>query len=251
MRCQVFRGLPKELEEEVNKFLEVTPVPRAARGAERVRESRHDDDDLRTRHARPRLTGPGQAAAVGSDPPAGEREFSRGGFAQRRSDAGTGHARPRDRHVRRPAAAAARPAAGLAGRPARSKESRARAGAGRRDRPCSRSSGCTARALRTTLESLTQRIRARVSREIGDDYLVTSGAPRGGTHPGVHPAAAHRGGVLPARAAAAGRRAALVRGALAEPHRVSRTCTSRRRSRSAWASLCTGRSSGPKRRSAS
>jgi hypothetical protein len=25
MRCQVFRGLPKELEEEVNKFLEVTP----------------------------------------------------------------------------------------------------------------------------------------------------------------------------------------------------------------------------------
>jgi hypothetical protein len=24
MRCQVFRGLPKELEEEVNKFLEVT-----------------------------------------------------------------------------------------------------------------------------------------------------------------------------------------------------------------------------------
>ena len=26
MRCQVFRGLPKELEEEVNKFLEVTPV---------------------------------------------------------------------------------------------------------------------------------------------------------------------------------------------------------------------------------
>ena len=25
MRCHVFRGLPKELEEEVNKFLEVTP----------------------------------------------------------------------------------------------------------------------------------------------------------------------------------------------------------------------------------
>jgi hypothetical protein len=33
-----------------------------------------------------------------------------------------------------------------------------------------------ARAFRTTLESLTQRIRTRVSREIGDDYLVTSGA---------------------------------------------------------------------------
>lgn len=33
-----------------------------------------------------------------------------------------------------------------------------------------------ARAFRTTLESLTQRIRARVSREIGDDYVVTSGA---------------------------------------------------------------------------
>ena len=26
LRCHVFRGLPKELEEEVNKFLEVTPV---------------------------------------------------------------------------------------------------------------------------------------------------------------------------------------------------------------------------------
>jgi hypothetical protein len=25
LRCHVFRGLPKELEEEVNKFLEVTP----------------------------------------------------------------------------------------------------------------------------------------------------------------------------------------------------------------------------------
>jgi len=25
LRCMVFRGLPKELEEEVNKFLEVTP----------------------------------------------------------------------------------------------------------------------------------------------------------------------------------------------------------------------------------
>lgn len=25
LRCRVFRGLPKELEEEVNKFLETTP----------------------------------------------------------------------------------------------------------------------------------------------------------------------------------------------------------------------------------
>ena len=25
LRCQVFRGLPKEIEEEVNKFLESTP----------------------------------------------------------------------------------------------------------------------------------------------------------------------------------------------------------------------------------
>lgn len=25
LRCRVFRGLPKELEEEVSKFLEVTP----------------------------------------------------------------------------------------------------------------------------------------------------------------------------------------------------------------------------------
>ena len=25
LRCHVFRGLPKELEEELNKFLEVTP----------------------------------------------------------------------------------------------------------------------------------------------------------------------------------------------------------------------------------
>lgn len=25
LRCHVFRGLPKELEEEMNKFLEVTP----------------------------------------------------------------------------------------------------------------------------------------------------------------------------------------------------------------------------------
>lgn len=25
LRCHVFRGLPKELEEEVNKFLEATP----------------------------------------------------------------------------------------------------------------------------------------------------------------------------------------------------------------------------------
>lgn len=25
LRCQVFRGLPKELEEELNKFLESTP----------------------------------------------------------------------------------------------------------------------------------------------------------------------------------------------------------------------------------
>jgi len=25
LRCHVFRGLPKELEEEVNKFLETTP----------------------------------------------------------------------------------------------------------------------------------------------------------------------------------------------------------------------------------
>ena len=25
LRCRVFRGLPKELEEEVNKFLEATP----------------------------------------------------------------------------------------------------------------------------------------------------------------------------------------------------------------------------------
>ena len=26
LRCVVFRGLPKEVEEEVNKFLEATPV---------------------------------------------------------------------------------------------------------------------------------------------------------------------------------------------------------------------------------
>ena len=72
LRCHVFRGLPKELEEEVNKFLEVTPCHVAARGAERVRESRHTDHDLRARHAATWSDGRGSSCArqvpIHSDP---------------------------------------------------------------------------------------------------------------------------------------------------------------------------------------
>ena len=41
LRCVVFRGLPKELEEEVNKFLEATPCEVHHLLQERVWRSRH------------------------------------------------------------------------------------------------------------------------------------------------------------------------------------------------------------------